>query len=485
MAPSAISEERVSFTTFHNVVNNQLRSSKTMTQGINPTTGETLWDVPVATEADFNEAVTAARKAFPSWSKTPIEERKRMVRQWNDVYASYEKEFTDLIVKECGKPRMFGGAEVKMTQEFIMHHTTLDLPTETLELEKETVKTRYVPLGIVGAICPWNFPLVLSAGKISPALVTGNCIIVKPSPFTPYTALKLCEIAMDIFPPGVFQVLGGDEKLGPWMTAHPDIQKISFTGSIATGKHIMAACAKTLKRVTLELGGNDASIVCQDVDIASTAPMLVMGAFYNSGQVCVATKRIYIHKDIYEPMVKAMADFAKTLKVGGDEEGVMVGPIQNSMQHERVSGFFDEGKKQGWNYAVGGKLETVLNGKGYFITPTIVDNPPSDSRIIQEEPFGPIVPTQPWTDEAEVIARANDTNTGLGACVWSKDLARAERIAEQLEAGSVWVNSFEQPVPQAAFGGFKESGIGAEWGSQGLTSFCNVQAIHLYKGPCM
>lgn len=171
------------------------------------------------------------------------------------------------------------------------------------------------------------------------------------------------------------------------MTAHPDIQKISFTGSIATGKRIMAACAKTLKRVTLELGGNDASIVCQDVDIASTAPMLVMGAFYNSGQVCVATKRIYIHQDIYEPMVKAMADFAKTLKVGGDEEGVMVGPIQNSMQHERVSGFFEEGKKAGWNYAVGGKLETVLNGKGYFITPTIVDNPPSDSRIIQEEPF--------------------------------------------------------------------------------------------------
>ncbi|KAL3425901.1 aldehyde dehydrogenase [Phlyctema vagabunda] len=483
MAPSATATDRVSFTTFSNVVNGELRTSKTTTQGINPVTSEKLWDVPVATEADLDEAVKAARKAFPSWAKTPIEERKRLVLQWNDVFKSYTAEFTELLIKECGKPRMFAQGEVAATSDFITHHTTLDLPTEELDIEKEVIKTRYVPLGIVGAICPWNFPLVLSSGKISPALVTGNCIIVKPSPFTPYTALKLCEIAKDIFPPGVFQVLGGDDKLGPWMTSHHDIQKISFTGSIATGKRIMAACASTLKRVTLELGGNDASIVCPDVDIASTAPMLAMGAFFNSGQVCVATKRIYIHQDIYEPMVKAMADFAKTLKVGGDEEGVMVGPIQNSMQHDRVQGFFDEGKKEGWKYAAGGEVKR--GDKGYFIQPTIVDNPPSQSRIIQEEPFGPIVPTQPWTDEAEVISRANDTNTGLGACVWSKDISRAERIAEQLEAGSVWINSFEQPTPKAAFGGFKESGIGAEWGSKGLLSFCNVQAVHIYKGACM
>jgi acyl-CoA reductase-like NAD-dependent aldehyde dehydrogenase len=375
---------------------------------------------------------------------------------------------------------MFGNIEVKDGARWILHHTTLKLPNETIEAEKSTIVTRYVPLGVVGAICPWNFPVILSTGKISPALMTGNCIIVKPSPFTPYSAIKLCEIAMNIFPPGVFQVLGGDDKLGPWMTSHPNIQKISFTGSIATGKRIMAACAPTLKRVTLELGGNDASIVCADVDIPSVAPALVMGAMYNSGQVCIATKRIYIHEDIYEPMVKAMGEFAKTLKVGqGDEEGVMLGPIQNEMQYERVKGFFEEGKGKGWKYAAGGTLRAME--KGYFITPTIVDNPPSDSRIIMEEPFGPIVPTQPFSSLPEVIQRANNTLTGLGACVWSKDLSLARSIAEQLEAGSVWINSSEIPNPQAPFGGFKESGMGSEWGTNGLVGYCNVQAIHIMK----
>lgn len=192
--------------------------------------------------------------------------------------------------------------------------------------------TRYTPLGVVGAICPWNFPIILSLGKIIPALLTGNSIIVKPSPYTPYTTLKIVELAQEVLPPGVLQALGGDDKLGPMLTQHPGIAKISFTGSIATGKKIMAACASTLKRVTLELGGNDASIILPDVDVKKIAPEIVMGAFQNSGQVCVATKRIYIHQDIYQEMLNEMVNFTKSIKVGSPDSGALLGPIQNQMQ---------------------------------------------------------------------------------------------------------------------------------------------------------
>jgi acyl-CoA reductase-like NAD-dependent aldehyde dehydrogenase len=244
------------------------------------------------------------------------------------------------------------------------------------------------------------------------------------------------------------------------LTGHPGIAKISFTGSIATGKKIMAACAPTLKRVTLELGGNDASIVLPDVDVKKIAPELVMGAFQNSGQVCVATKRIYIHESIYDEMLKAMVEFTKTIKVGDPESGSLLGPIQNQMQYEKVKNMFKDTKDKGYKFAVG--AADVSDGKGFFIQPTIIDNPPNDSRIIQEEPFGPIVPTQPWSDEEEVIKRANSSLAGLGACVWGNDVEHAERIAKRLEAGSVFVNSWEKPTPQALFGGHKESGIGGE-----------------------
>jgi acyl-CoA reductase-like NAD-dependent aldehyde dehydrogenase len=307
-----------------------------------------------------------------------------------------------------------------------------------------------------------------------------NVKLTMNRPFTPYTALKAVELCQDIFPPGVIHVVGGNNELGALLTTHPDIAKISFTGSIATGKKVMAAAAQTLKRVTLELGGNDASIILPDVDIKKVAPEVVMGAFQNSGQVCVATKRIYIHESIYREFVDEMVAFTKTMKVGNPDDGDnMLGPIQNSMQYEKVKSFFEDSKAKGYKFAVG--EPKVTSGKGFFIQPTIIDNPPNDSRIIAEEPFGPIVPTQPWSDIEEVIARANNTNTGLGACVWGKDVEEASRIARRLEAGSVFVNSWEKPSPQAIFGGHKESGIGGEWGKTGLLAFMNAHVIHVYK----
>ena len=228
------------------------------------------------------------------------------------------------------------------------------------------------------------------------ALITGCTIIIKPSPFTPYSTLKCIEIAQEFFPAGVVQVLGGDDKLGPMLTAHPGIDRIAFTGSIATGKKIMEACAKTLKRVTLELGGNDVSIVLPDVNIQQVAPEVVLGALQNSGQVCIATKRVFIHQDIYRPFVDAMVAFTKYLKPGSPEDpSTGLGPVQNKMQYDRVMGFVDDCREKGYTFATG--EQTVKQGKGYFVQPTIIDNPPTESRIVQEEPFGMVFPSLPCT----------------------------------------------------------------------------------------
>ncbi|KAH7559079.1 aldehyde dehydrogenase domain-containing protein [Bipolaris maydis] len=478
MSPGKVST--LDFEKFYNIVDGQQRGSGQVHHGVNPATGQELWDVPVGSEKDLDDAVASAKKAFPAWRDTAVEERKALLAKVMESFQQHNDEFVNLLCKESGKPRKWSAFEVGSVAGFIGHHLTLNLPTEKLEDNEKTVYTEYSPLGVCGAICPWNFPLILMVGKVAPALMTGNCMIVKPSPFTPYTALKFVELAQDILPPGVLQVVGGNNELGVQMCLHPGIAKISFTGSIATGKKVMETCAKTLKRVTLELGGNDASIVLPDVDIKKVAPEVVMGAFQNSGQVCVATKRIYIHESIYKEFLQEMVNFTKQIKVGSPDDGDnMLGPVQNQMQYERVKGFFEDSKSKGYNFAVG--EPDVAPSKGFFITPTIIDNPPNDSRIIQEEPFGPIVPTQPWSDLEEVIARANDTNTGLGACVWGKDVEKASKIARRLEAGSVFVNSFEKPTPQALFGGHKESGIGGEWGTTGLLAYCNPHVIHVYK----
>ncbi|KAF2128189.1 aldehyde dehydrogenase [Dothidotthia symphoricarpi CBS 119687] len=478
MSPGKVST--IDFEKFYNIVDGKQRGSDNIHHGVNPTTGKDLWDVPIASEQDLNDAVASAKKAFPAWRDTPLEKRKETIGKFVEVWQQHQDEMITLLCKESGKPRQFAAMEVGAVPAFIGHHISLEIPSDKLEDDEKTIYTDYAPLGVCGAICPWNFPLVLSAGKMAPALLTGNVVIIKPSPFTPYTALKMVELAQEIFPPGVVQAVGGNNDLGVQMCLHPDIAKITFTGSIATGKKVMETASKTLKRVTLELGGNDASIILPDVDIKKIAPEVVMGAFQNSGQVCVATKRIYIHESIYDEFLKEMVNFTKTLKTGNPDDGDnLLGPVQNEMQYERVKGFFEDSKSKGYKFAAG--EPDIAASKGFFIQPTIIDNPPNDSRIIQEEPFGPIVPTQPWSDLEEVIHRANDTNTGLGACVWGKDVEKATKIARRLQAGSVFVNSFEKPTPQAIFGGHKESGIGGEWGKTGLLAYLNPHVIHVYK----
>ena len=470
------------FTSYTNFVKAEARGSEESYYGVNPSTEERLWDVPVATQQDVHDAVNAAQAAFPAWSKISYEDRCSLLKDFAASIRKYEKDFVDLIKKETGKPHDLAVREVQSSCENLTGPTTFRLPEERIEDDMKTAVTRWVPLGVAAAICPWNFPLVLLASKVAPAMLAGCCMIVKPSPYTPYSALKFVEIAHRIFPPGVLQVLGGDDRLGPWLVSHPGIQKISFTGSIATGKKIMESAAKTLKRVTLELGGNDAAIVCPDVDIAKVAPMVCMSAFKNTGQICVASKRIYVHEEIYQDFLKAMAEFATKLKVGDPfDADTDLGPIQNGMQFDKVQEFFDDCEANGYDFVTGGRECTPHIGKGHFITPTIVANAPNDSKLVGEEPFGPIIPVQPWKDETDVVRRTNDTKTGLGATVWGKDLERTKRIARQLEVGSIFINSVLRPDWRVYFSGHKESGIGGERGLQGILAYCNAQAIHIYK----
>ncbi|KAF5664454.1 aldehyde dehydrogenase (nad+) [Fusarium heterosporum] len=466
------------------IINGKSAPTQKTHRGINPANLQEKPPVPIATKEDLDRAVDAARKAFKSWSKVPWEERKKKIIAWGDAVQAQKQDFADLLLSEQGKPIPQASGEVDAAVAWIQGQASIDLPEEVVEdSDTRKIVTRYTPLGVAAAIVPWNFPLMLAAAKIAPALLTGNVIIVKPSPFTPYCGLKLVELAQQFFPPGVVQSLSGDDNLGPWITAHPGIDKISFTGSTHTGKLVMQSAAKTLKRVTLELGGNDAAVVFPDVDIDSVAGKVAGLAFLNSGQICLNVKRVYVHESIYDKFRDAVVKHVKNYQVGdGSKENTSHGPIQNEMQYNRVKTFFDDIEKQGWKVAAGGKIDPSPKD-GYYITPTVIDNPPDNSRIVVEEPFGPIMPLLSWKDEDEVIERANDTRLGLGASVWSANLETAERVAKSLDAGMVWVNNHFDITPMAPFGGHKESGIGAEWGVNGLKGFCNVQSLFFNKVP--
>ncbi|KPI41522.1 putative aldehyde dehydrogenase [Cyphellophora attinorum] len=469
------------FSDYQNTIDGRLSSTKSTRHGVNPATGKPNPEVPVSTQEDVDNAVAAGLKAFESWKKTTWAERAKAVSAFADALEKHKDDFAKLLTQEQGKPIQFAQGEIAAGFTWLRAFLDLELKEEVIKEddEKKTIQ-RYTPLGLVVGIVPWNFPVHLACGKIGPSVLTGNPIIIKPSPFTPYCDLKLGELAQQFFPPGVVQVLSGGDDLGPMLTAHPGPAKISFTGSSATGKKVMESASKTLKRITLELGGNDPAIVCKDIDVEATAQKVTSLAFLNSGQICLAIKRIYVHEDVYEQFRDAAVKFAQTIKSGeGNEEGVFLGPVQNSMQFEKVKTFFSDIEKEKWNVAVGGKNDD--SKPGYFIAPTIIDRPAEDSRIVTEEPFGPIVPLLTWKDEDDVVKRANNTKMGLGASVWSKDLDEAARIAKQLDAGSVWVNTHLEVDPHAPFGGHKESGIGYEWSKGGLTAFCNVQSLFLKK----
>ncbi|KZF03958.1 aldehyde dehydrogenase [Rhodococcus sp. EPR-157] len=447
----------------------------------NPATKEVVASVPVAGRDDLDRAVSAAQEAFVGWSNTPLTERQAAVSAIGDLLEARAEEFMALLTTEQGKPRPMAEWEVLGSVAWFREIAQQSLPEEVLEDGPDRkVITRHTPLGVVGAIVPWNFPILLMVWKIAPALVAGDTMIVKPSPFTPLCDLKLIELVQEVLPPGVLSALSGDDELGKWITSHPGISKIAFTGSTDTGRHVMRSAAETLKRVTLELGGNDPAIVLPDVDPKKVASQIFWAAFQNNAQFCNAAKRIYIHDDVYEAVRDELVEFAKTVTVGnGADSSTDLGPIQNEPQYHKVQEYFDDCAAQGYTFALGGHIDTDQDG--WFVPVTLVDNPPENSRLVVEEPFGPILPLLRWSDEDDVIRRANDTIWGLGATVWGADLEAIERIGKQLEAGTVWLNEVHQYSPHQVFGGHKQSGIGAENSLHGLAEYTNHQTITINK----
>ena len=447
---------------------------------LNPATETVVASAPLCSEAELDAAVAAARAAFPGWRATPIETRRAAVRRIGEVIGANMADFTRLFTLEQGRPLAKASEELMGAAFWTGHVATQDIPVlvseDTLERRAET---RRVPTGVVGAIVPWNFPMLLGVWKIAGALLTGNTLVIKPSPYTPLTMLKLGELMRPHLPPGVLNVVSGGDALGPWMTAHPGIDKISFTGSTATGKRVMASAAQSLKRITLELGGNDAAIVLGDVDVAAVAGPLFWSAFVNSGQVCIATKRLYVHDTVYDALAGELTAIAERVRMGdGLAPGSELGPIQNRPQYDRVRALIADARDAGLRFLSGGD---VPDGKGYFIPVTLVDNPPEDSRVVAEEAFGPVLPLIRFTDVDDVIARANASPYSLAGSVWSADVDAAQAIAARLDTGTVWINEAQHVAPWLPFGGHKQSGIGIENGVEGLMEYTNAQTIMVRK----
>lgn len=446
---------------------------------INPATEAVLAQCPRASETQLNAAVAAAKAAFPAWSATPIEERKRVVATIADRIEAHAAELGQILTQEQGKPLGDATGEAYGMAAFCRYFTSLDLPVKVLEdSDGKRVEVHRKPLGVVAAIVPWNFPLILMAFKLAPALIAGNTLVIKPAATTPLATLRLAELIQDLAPAGVINVISDANDLGGALTAHPDVRKVSFTGSTATGSKVMAGAAGLLKRITLELGGNDAGIVLDDVDPKEVAPKLFQSAFQNSGQVCIAMKRLYVHDSIYDEVVDELSTLANDTVVGdGLQQGTKLGPLQNKMQYERVKELLEDAAKHG-RIAAGGE---VPEQPGYFIRPTIVRDISDGSRLVDEEQFGPVLPVIRYSDDEEVLARANNSPYGLGGSVWSKDLDRAYALAEKLEAGTVWINQHADMSPAIPFGGAKASGIGTELGEEGLLEFTQLKVINMAR----
>lgn len=446
---------------------------------INPATGAPFVTVPRASARQVDEAVAAAKAALPGWGATPFGDRGAKLVALADAIAAHADDLARILTTEQGKPLAEAKGEVAWTEGYLRHYATLELPDRVIQDDdKGYIAVRHKPLGVVVGIIAWNFPLLVACWKIGPAVLAGNAIILKPAPTTPVTALALGAICKDIFPAGVVNIITDANDLGPHLTSHPDVAKIGFTGSTATGKAIAANGASSLKRVTLELGGNDPAIVLEDVDVKETAKAIFGNAFLNCGQVCLAIKRAYVHEDIYDAMCGELARLAEEAIVDdGLKQGTGIGPIQNRAQFEKVKTFLDAARRDG-KVIAGGE---VMERDGYFIRPTIVRDVTDGDRIVDEEQFGPILPVISFGDVEDVIARANASEYGLGGSVWSGNVERAADIAERIESGQVWVNQHIAIGPHIPMAGFKSSGLGVEQSVEGLAEYTQVQVVNIAR----
>jgi len=460
-------------------------SSKTF-PSVNPATGEILTHIADGDTRDADAAVHAARAAFESspWAEMSASDRGRILWKIGDLIDKYNEELGTLETLDNGKP-IFESCQVDMPMVAEVFRYYAGWATK---IHGETVPVRgpflhYTlrePLGVVAAIVPWNFPLLLASWKVAPALAAGNTIVLKPAPWTSLTALRLAEIAQEAgLPAGALNVItGSSDELGRALVRHPDVAKIAFTGATMTGQEIARVSADTLKHVTLELGGKSPNIVLADADIDGAIRGATIGIFYGKGEVCAAGSRLFVDRKIHDEFMQKLADRAKKLQPGDPlEPKTKFGALVSESQMNKVLGYIEKGKAEGANLVAGGARAEFGNGKGYFVQPTVFDNVKNDMTIAREEIFGPVLATIIFDDIDEAVREANKNPYGLAAAVWTRDIGKAHRIARRLQAGTVWINTYNNYDPAAAFGGFKMSGYGRELSMHALESYTQVKSV--------
>lgn len=460
---------------FRLLIDGKLTPGAAVMEVIDPATGRAFEECPCADATQVDAAIAAGKRAFAHWRAHSFEDRGAVVVRLADALERRIDEFSWLLTREQGKPLSEARWEIEGSLAMLRALSEVRVESETLRSdETRVIKRHWTPLGVVAAITPWNVPVFLLVAKLAPALMTGNVVIAKPAPSTPLTTLLLGEVAADIVPPGVLQVLAGGNEIGAALTSHPDVAKVSFTGSTATGRKVMESGASTLKRLTLELGGNDAAIVLEDADIETVAPGIFHAATFNAGQICFAAKRVYAPAAKYDALCTALARCAEQAIVDdGVKQGTQIGPIQNRQQYQKLLGYLADAHASGTVIA-GGK---PLDRDGYFIAPTVVRDIAEDAALVREEQFGPIIPVLSYDGLDDVVARANNSDYGLGATIWTSDPLAAMEVAVRLDTGTVWINDFLNVTPDVPISAARQSGIGVENGDDGLREYMQAHII--------
>lgn len=445
---------------------------------INPSTGGVVGAMPVASARDLDAAVAAASRAFATWKDVPDSARAEACRAIAKTIDAHSEELARLLTLEQGKPLNGLGSrfEIGGAVAWTRYTAELTLPVEVLQDGTEgRVELHRKAIGVVGSITPWNWPVMIACWHIIPAIRAGNTVVIKPSPLTPLSTIRLVQLINEELPSGVVNVITGENEIGSLISSHPGIAKVTFTGSTATGRKIMQNAASTLKRLTLELGGNDAGIVLPDADPKKIAEGLFWGAFINCGQTCAALKRLYVHDSIYDDVCRELTAYAKQVVIGdGLLDSSTLGPVQNRRQFEIVSSFVEEARQKGARVLVGGNPS---DGPGWFYPVTLVADVDHGCRLVDEEQFGPALPIIRYSEIDEAVSKANASSMGLGGSVWGSDPETTKRVAQRIEAGSVWINKHGAIQPNAPFGGVKQSGFGVEFGLEGLKEFTTVQTV--------